>query len=48
MLLAMGDEAALQFVKSHPTMAAYLILAPEAGDQFEEYLTPAMEQLIIK
>lgn len=48
MLMALGDEAALHFVKEHPALAAYLIFAPETGDQFEEHLTPAMEQLIIQ
>lgn len=47
MLLAMGDEAALAFAESHPTMALYLILAPREGDAFEEYISPAMAQLMM-
>ena len=47
MLLAMGDEAALAFTESHPTMAVYLILAPREGDKFEEVVSPAMEQLMM-
>ncbi len=47
MLLAMGDEAALAFAESHPTMALYLILAPHEGDEFEEYISPAMAQLMM-
>lgn len=48
MLLAMGDKAALAFAKAHPTMAVYLIFAPREGEQFEEYSSPAMEQLILQ
>lgn len=48
MLLAMGDKAALSFAEAHPTMAVYLIFAPREGEQFEEYSSPAMEQLILQ
>ena len=48
MLLAMGDKAALAFAEAHPTMAIYLIFAPREGEQFEEYSSPAMEQLILQ
>ena len=48
MLLAMGDKAALAFAEAHPTMAVYLIFAPREGEQFEEYSSPAMEQLILQ
>lgn len=48
MLLAMGDKAALAFTEAHPTMAVYLIFAPREGEQFEEYSSPAMEQLILQ
>ena len=48
MLLAMGDKAAMAFAEAHPTMAVYLIFAPREGEQFEEYSSPAMEQLILQ
>ena len=48
MLLAMGDKAALAFAEAHPTMAVYLIFSPREGEQFEEYSSPAMEQLILQ
>ena len=48
MLLAMGDKAALAFAEAHPTMAVYLIFAPREGEQFEEYSSPAMAQLILQ
>ena len=48
MLLAMGEEAATAFVQEHPEMAVYLIFAPRGGETFEEYISPAMERLIIQ
>ncbi|MBR5465129.1 MAG: FAD:protein FMN transferase [Alistipes sp.] len=48
MLLAMGDQEAKNFLNTHPELPAYLILSAEDGDGFEEYITPAMEALIMK
>ena len=47
MFLAMGADEALKRVAEMPGMKAYFILAGE-GDRYEEYVSPAMEQLILK
>lgn len=47
MFLAMGADAALAFAKEHPEVRAYFILAGADGT-YEEYVTPAMEQLMMK
>lgn len=47
MLMALGDTAALRFAEAHPALPVYLIFAGE-GDRYEEYLSPAMENLTIK
>ena len=46
MFMALGDEAALQFAAAHPELPIYLILAGD-GDRFEEYISPAMQQLML-
>lgn len=47
MFMALGDEEALRFAEAHPDLAVYLILAGD-GDRFEEYLSPAMEKLLLR
>lgn len=47
MLLAMGADDALAAAKRMPELKAYFILAGE-GEQYEEYVSPAMEALIMK
>ena len=47
MFLAMGADEALKRVAEMPGVKAYFILAGE-GDRYEEYVSPAMEQLILK
>ncbi len=47
MLLAMGAEDALETVRRMPGLKAYFILAGE-GEDFEEYVSPAMDSLILK
>ena len=42
------STAALAFAEAPPPMAVYLIFAPREGEQFEEYSSPAMEQLILQ
>lgn len=46
MLMALGDEEALAFCRKHPALAVCLILDGD-GQAYEEYLSPAMEQLIM-
>ena len=46
MFLAMGADEALKRVAEMPGMKAYFILAGE-GDRYEEYVSPAMERLIL-
>lgn len=48
MFMALGDEEALRFAAARPDLPVYLILAADGGEGFEEYLSPAMEKLIIK
>lgn len=47
MFMALGDTAALRFAAAHPALPVYLIFAGE-GEAYEEYLSPAMERLILK
>lgn len=47
MFLAMGDEQALAAARSIPGVKVYFILAGE-GDSYEEYISPAMQALILK
>lgn len=47
MFLAMGADDALAAVKQMPDMKVYFILAGE-GAEYEEYISPAMEALILK
>lgn len=47
MFMALGDAAARSFAEAHPELPVYLIFAGSGG-QYEEYLSPAMEKLIIK
>ncbi len=47
MFMALGDAGARSFAEAHPELPVYLIFAGE-GEQYEEYLSPAMEKLIIK
>lgn len=47
MLLAMGADDALAAAKRMPGLKAYFILAGE-GERYEEYVSPAMEALIMK
>lgn len=47
MFLAMGADDALERVRQLPDVKVYFILAGE-GDSFEEYVTPAMETLMMK
>lgn len=47
MLLAMGADDALAAAKRMPGLKAYFILAGE-GEGYEEYVSPAMEALIMK
>lgn len=46
MFMALGDTAARRFAEAHPALPVYLIFAGE-GDAYEEYLSPAMRQLIL-
>lgn len=47
MFLAMGADDALEAVKSMPGMKAYFILA-DGTDGYEEYVSPAMEAMIMQ
>ena len=47
MFLAMGADDALEAVKRMPGMKVYFILAGD-GETYEEYVSPAMEALIMK
>lgn len=47
MFLAMGADDALEAVKSMPGMKAYFILA-DGSDGYEEYVSPAMEAMIMQ
>lgn len=47
MLLAMGADDALEAVGRMPGIKAFFILAGE-GEEYEEYVTPAMEAMIMK
>ena len=47
MFLAMGADDALAAAKRMPEAKVYFILAGR-GDTYEEYVSPAMEQLIMK
>ena len=47
MFLAMGADDALAAVKAMPAMKAYFILAGD-GDAYEEYVSPAMEAMIMQ
>ena len=47
MFLAMGADDALAAVKTMPAMKVYFILAGE-GDAYEEYVSPAMEAMIMQ
>ncbi len=47
MLLAMGADDALEALRRMPELKAYLILAGE-GDAYEEYVSPAMESMIME
>ena len=46
MFMALGDDEALRFSAAHPELPVYLILAGD-GEQFEEYVSPAMERLML-
>ena len=47
MFLAMGADDALAAVERMPGVKAYFILAGDGGE-YEEYVSPAMEALILK
>ncbi len=47
MYLAMGADDALAAAKANPSARVYFILAGE-GEQYEEYISPAMQQLIMQ
>ncbi len=47
MYLAMGAELAIQTARQNPAAQVYFILSGE-GDTYEEYLSPAMQALIMK
>ncbi|MEG1699829.1 MAG: FAD:protein FMN transferase [Alistipes sp.] len=47
MFLAMGANAALAAAKAMPNVRVYFILAGE-GDRYEEYISPAMQGLIMQ
>ncbi len=47
MLLAMGADDALEALRRMPELKAYFILAGE-GDAYEEYISPAMESMIME
>ncbi|WP_290535882.1 FAD:protein FMN transferase [Alistipes sp.] len=49
MFLAMGADGALEAVRKMPDAKVYFIFAgKEGGDSYEEYLSPAMERLILE
>lgn len=48
MFLAMGADRALAAAASMPGAAVYFILAAADGDDYEEYLTPAMEAMVME
>ncbi len=48
MLMALGDVEAIALLERYPTLPAYLILAgTDRETEYEEYCTPAMEQLMM-
>lgn len=47
MFLAMGADKALEAAKTMPEVKVYFILSGE-GDQYEEYVSPAMENLMMQ
>ena len=47
MFLAMGADDALAAAKSMPQMKVYFILA-DGADAYEEYVSPAMEAVIMQ
>ena len=48
MFLAMGADDALAAVGRMPGVKAYFILAGAGEDEYEEYVSPAMEALVMK
>jgi len=48
MFLAMGADDALAAVGRMPDVKAYFILAGAGEDEYEEYVSPAMEALVMK
>ena len=46
MFLAMGADDALKAVRTMPDVKAYFILA-DGTDGYEEYISPAMEAMIM-
>ena len=47
MFLAMGADDALKAVRTMPDVKAYFILA-DGADGYEEYISPAMEAMIMQ
>ena len=47
MFLAMGADDALKAVRTMPDVKAYFILA-DGTDGYEEYISPAMEAMIMQ
>ena len=47
MLMAMGDQEALRFAEQHPTLPLCLILSGEKADGYDEYISPAMKNLMM-
>ena len=48
MFLAMGADDALAAVGRMPDVKTYFILAGAGEDEYEEYVSPAMEALVMK
>jgi len=48
MFLAMGADRALAAVAEMPGVKAYFILAGDGGEEYEEYVSPAMEAMILE
>lgn len=48
MFLAMGADEALRTAERMPGLRVYFILAAEEGDDYEEYVSPAMQASIMK
>ena len=47
MFLAMGADDALEAVRTMPDVKVYFILA-DGADGYEEYISPAMEAMIMQ